>query len=330
VSSEAQGREVEREAIEQATGLLSHLERVHRGTSVVLIGPDQSGRRCAVKVYRRVTDLATVQALVAVQRGVAKLTGLTPRVLQPPVVLHGHVVTVEAAVDVAARQSFDVRTRGLRTVMAQGLCKFVEAATAAGNQKSVVAELAARPDAAIVAGTPFRLPHAAAFDFAATAHGAEWIDAIAWSALKLRIAEPSPVVVVHTDWRPENVILNATGSAVATVFDLDALEAGDEAWLVGGVARVFSTCWRGATDGHGVDFDPMIPTLEQALLFLADYELARAEPFTAEQRQRAHAGLASALAYSARCEHALPAGAVTWSPTFADALRLVAQGHLPF
>lgn len=146
-------------------------------------------------------------------------------------------------------------------------------------------------------------PHSPRFDFEGTRHGAEWIDELARRATQYRSAlEAEGVgarVVGHTDIRPENVLVNSTGSEpeVSTVYDLDSLAVDAEPWLVGGVARAFSTNWSLS--------DPMLPTIAEINRFVGEYEDVRGMPFSRDEALLAQAGTLYALAYSARCEHAL-------------------------
>lgn len=164
-------------------------------------------------------------------------------------------------------------------------------------------------------------PHSAIFDFEATANGAEWIDALADEALTTRrIALDRSIghnVVMHTDLRPENVLLTEVDGDpfVSTIYDLDSLACDVEPWLVGGVARAFSTNWSQP--------DPMLPTVAEIRMFVADYEGARGDAFTADEWRLGAAGVTYALAYSARCEHALyPNGAdARWGPGWRQLLR---------
>lgn len=48
-------------------------------------------------------------------------------------------------------------------------------------------------------------PHSPVFDFEATSAGAEWIDALATEAAAVIAAAPAPEVVVHADWRADNI-----------------------------------------------------------------------------------------------------------------------------
>lgn len=48
-----------------------------------------------------------------------------------------------------------------------------------------------------------------------------------------------------------------------------------------------------------------LPTREEALAFVAEYEAARARSFTIEERRFIAAGATLEMAYGARCEHSL-------------------------
>lgn len=146
-------------------------------------------------------------------------------------------------------------------------------------------------------------PHSPHFDFVATTRGAEWIDELADHALNVRSALVAAGIgrriVAHTDLRPENILIGvrASETIVSSVYDLDSLCVDAEPWMLGGTARAFSTNW-------SLD-DPMLPTVAEIHAFLNDYQDVRATPFSPQEARLAQAGTLHALAYSARCEHAL-------------------------
>jgi hypothetical protein len=65
---------------------------------------------------------------------------------------------------------------------------------------------------------------------------------------------------------------------------------------VGAAAYAFTANW-------SRDDLVYLPTLEEALAFVADYERARGAPFTAAEHRAARASLVYMMAYSARCGH---------------------------
>lgn len=133
------------------------------------------------------------------------------------------------------------------------------------------------------------------FDFAATTAGAEWLDEIAARARRVRDRHAGDVVVGHTDWRVENMRFAPDGSVTA-VYDWDSLAVQREPALVGGVAHLFTSDFR-------VPDRAQVPTLDETLAFIADYEAARGAPFGGEEQAAARAALVYAMAYTARCEH---------------------------
>jgi hypothetical protein len=138
-------------------------------------------------------------------------------------------------------------------------------------------------------------PHDGRFDFAATTAGAEWVDAIAAGARRIRDTDVGDLVVGHTDWRAQNLRLASDGS-VSAVYDWDSIAVEREPVLVGGVAHQFTSDYR-------VPDRVQLPTLDEATAFIVDYEASRGAWFSDEEHAVARAALVYAMAYTARCEH---------------------------
>ena len=138
-------------------------------------------------------------------------------------------------------------------------------------------------------------PHDGRFDFARSAAGAEWIDAVAAAALPPQETGAGVDVVGHEDLRAEHVRL--AGGALTAVYDWDSLALRREPVLVGIVAHGFTANWR-APAGHR-----QFPTLAEMRAYVADYEAARGAPFAADERRMLDASLVYTMAYTARCEH---------------------------
>ncbi len=283
-----------------------------RAGSGIVVGFDLTdGRRVVLKVHRghsgdRLTGVLRAQRVLRT----AGLPVADPRTLAPIPVGAGWAV-VETWLEVGA--TLDVRPPPLRRAVAVALHDVVRALDA-----DAFADLRPRWTG------PYPPPHSPTFDFTATASGAEWIDEhnTASLAAKVRLVGSGVgrLVVAHSDLRPENILVTeAPTPRVTSIYDLDSLIAEAEPWVVGGVARAFSTNWSLV--------DPMIPVIDEVLGFIGDYEAARTVPFSADERSLAHAGVQNALAYSARCEHALfPDGsAAPWGPGWRDLLRLWAE-----
>jgi hypothetical protein len=143
--------------------------------------------------------------------------------------------------------------------------------------------------------------HSPLFDFAATAAGAEWIDALAARAKPL-VAGGEPLAG-HHDWCGEH--MRFAGGEVVAVYDWDSLAIGPEAVIAGNAAATFTADF--TRPGHD-----QAPSPEETRAFVDEYSAARAVPLSRAERERIAAAATFVLAYSARCEHALgTAGPVT-------------------
>lgn len=283
-----------------------------RASSGIVVGFDLAdGRRIVVKVHRghggdRLGGV--LRAQLALRK--AALPVAEPLVLAPIPVGTGWAV-VETWID--AGETLDVRPAPLRRAVASAMHDVVRTLDA-----DTFADLRPRWTG------PYPPAHSPIFDFAATASGAKWIDDhnVASIAVKTRLTAGGVgrLIVGHSDLRPENILITpAPEPRVSAIYDLDSLVADAEPWVVGGVARAFSTNWSMA--------DPMIPAIDEILGFISDYEATRSVPFTGDERLLAEAGVHNALAYSARCEHSLfPDGsAAPWGAGWRDLLRLWAR-----
>jgi hypothetical protein len=142
----------------------------------------------------------------------------------------------------------------------------------------------------------WRTPHDLRFDFPATADGADWIESLAAEALRRLDEEGVGVPAVgHNDWRIEQ--LRFAGGKLVAAWDWDSLGSGLEPAFVGSSAHCFTADYR-------IENLSWVPTLEETLAFIADYEAARGAPFSADEHRTAISALVATMAYSARCEHA--------------------------
>lgn len=279
-----------------------------RASSGIVVGFDlANGRRVVLKVHRghsgdRLTGVLRAQRVL-------RTSGLpvAEPLLRTPLPVGKGWAVVETWVDSGA--TLDVRPPVLRRAVAVALHDIVQSLDV-----GTFADL--RPGWA----GPYPPPHSPIFDFDATASGAEWIDehnaASISTRARLTAKGVGREVVAHGDLRPENILLTTEPTPrVSAIYDLDSLVTDTEPWVVGGVARAFSTNWSRA--------DPMIPTIDEIRGFIGDYQAVRDAPFTDHEYALAHAGVQHALAYSARCEHALfPDGsAAPWGPGWRELLR---------
>ena len=142
------------------------------------------------------------------------------------------------------------------------------------------------------AGDPlWPAPHSVLIDFDATAEGAEWIDEIAGAARAQRDRGRGNIVIAHDDWTAKHV--RWAGIKPTVVYDWGSMSIGFEPVFVGEAAAHFT--W---------DVEPL-PSVDEDLMFIADYERARPSPFTREEQATAAAAALYGRAYATRCVHAL-------------------------
>jgi hypothetical protein len=139
------------------------------------------------------------------------------------------------------------------------------------------------------------VPHNALFDLEGTTAGAEWIDEIASKAKPLRDARVGRLVIGHGDWTVKHFRFD--GLRPTVIYDWDSLNTDFETVFAGSSAATFTYTERLPVS--------VWPTVEEAQAFLEDYEVARDEPFTPEERTAARAAAGYSRAYAARCTHAV-------------------------
>jgi len=165
-------------------------------------------------------------------------------------------------------------------------------------------------------GRVFPDPHDPRFDFGA--RGGEWIDAIATRAARACDA-CGDRVIGHSDWRAEHVRVEA--GRLSAVYDWDSLSIAREPIIVGQAAHAFTMDWENPQRQQ-------LPTLAEALGFIADYEAARGAAFSRAERRAARAALVSTMAYTARCEHSdATRGGTTTLPEGSARTFLRAHAH---
>ena len=145
-------------------------------------------------------------------------------------------------------------------------------------------------------GALYPAPHSSRFDFESTARGAEWIDDLRSRATRRsRSSTELPGVVVHGDWRIENV--GVRGNRIVGVYDWDSVHVAAETTAVAIAATTFSVDWNRPTGRR-------FPGPAEIGAFVSDYETARGDEFTSAERAGIATTMVASLAYGARCEHA--------------------------
>jgi hypothetical protein len=262
------------------------------------------GRGVVVKVHRAGCDRTHLEAVHAVQRHLVSAGFPAPAPVLGPVRLAGGVAVVDELLD---RDGWrDAHAPEVRRVAAAGLARQIAISRGLGAVSGL-------KTAALVRRQLWERPHDRRFDFGVSSAGAEWIDHFATEARRRLDVSEGPLVAGHADWRAEH--LRYRDGGLSATWDWDSLSLAPEPAVVGGVAHAFVA-------DYSVEGLACVPTLDESLAFIADYEEARGAAFTPAEVVTARAALVWYAAYSARCEHsddltaygtrspALPSGSV--------------------
>lgn len=143
-------------------------------------------------------------------------------------------------------------------------------------------------------------PHSALFDFGATTEGAEWIDRVALAARRTRPEGVGELVVGHRDWSAKHFRFEDRDGTptIAAVYDWDALGVDREPVFVGFAAATFTATWY-------LEVPSRAPSPEEVGRFVSEYEGARGEPLSGQEKCVALCTAVYMMTYVARCEHAL-------------------------
>jgi hypothetical protein len=246
----------------------------------------RDGRGVVVKIHRAGADKMHLDAVHDVQRHLVAAGFPAPAPILGAAPLAGGIAVVD---ELLARDGWeDAHEPAVRRRVAAGLARQLELCRALGAVPGL-------KTAALVRRQLWAKPHDRRFDFAASSAGAAWIGELAAEArCRLDEAAAGNLVAGHMDWRVEHLRFR-DGELTAT-WDWDSLSLAAEPVAVGTVAHAF------VADYTVDDLEP-VPTLEEALAFVADYEAARGAAFSRGERRAVYAALVAATAYSARCEH---------------------------
>ena len=241
------------------------------------------GRQVAVKVHRRVADLAYLNAAAACQRRLAQVGYPCPEPLDGPATTDGLTAVIETLC--SDGEPGNSHEPSIRRAMAQALFEQLELLRGA----AVDGLVAGAPAWARYDRGPWPQPHDPIFDFTTTPPAFTWLDDLARRAAGvLNHAGPADCVA-HADWTCGN--LRFQDGQVSCSYDWDSLAAAPEAVLAGLAAGSFTE------GGTGAD----TPTTEEVTGFLRDYEQVRS-PFSEAEQRIAAAAVTWVLAYNARCQ----------------------------
>jgi len=268
------------------------------------------GRSVVVKGHRAAVAREYLVVVRNVQAALAASGYPAPTPLAGPVVLGGGHVTAEVMLD--RSPAVDGHDPGVRAALAAGLAHFIDLSRPHRDRFERVAH-----PMRVLENALYPTPHSPRFDFGSTAPGAEWIDDLRGRATqRLRLSPEVPGVVVHGDWRIEN--LGVRELRLVGVYDWDSVHVAAETSAVATAATTFSVDW---TQRPARRF----PGLREIGAFVSDYEAARGNAFTPDEHDVLAAGMVASLAYGARCEHADPARPPTGDDSQRGLLRAAGE-----
>jgi len=251
----------------------------------------QDGRRVVIKVHKPDRSRAFLSAVVTIQRYLNDQGYPCPRPLLDPRACVEGLALVEELIDEGVyHDAHDpVYRRSLAGMLAWLIKLTRHPETIPGLDDPSVFDFRLPP------GVLWPTPHNNIFDFEATKAGAEWIDDLAWRTKQAVDMGAGELVLGHTDFSIKH--LRYVGDRVRVIYDWDSLTLNKEPAIVGHTAAGFTY-----TEHFPVAW---FPTAEEARAFVSEYEQARGEPFTAEERKTLAAAATNGLAYAARCEYSL-------------------------
>jgi Phosphotransferase enzyme family len=261
------------------------------------------GQRCVLKCRSaKNISLETLQAVGQVQQALADQGFPAPTLIVAPTQFGPCWMSVETLLDVG--DNCDAHQPSIRRAMATGLAWQIQLARALPLTLPL-------PTSRFRASQLWEKPHNALFDFEQTQSGADWIDAIAASAKAVLANDQAPLQIGHMDWSIKNMRMH--NGQLSAVYDWDSLRLETEPVIVGNAAKGFLVTWY-------VDAGIMVPTPEEVVQFVQDYEAARGLAWTAREHRVIAAAFLYSMAYTARCEHAIDQSGEKWTGSFREAL----------
>lgn len=250
----------------------------------------EGGERVVVRAYQPSTDEVFIEGVVRVQRHLAGTGFACAHPIGDPVVVGGVLGRVESVLADPGPRRFAF---GEISRSAAGLAEIVERCSTL-DPRGLDSYPMLLPDDGL-----YPTPHSPLFDFDATAPGAEWIDGIAVAARRAMTDRDS--VIGHGDWSARNVRLDNGG--LVAVYDWESLQHAPESVTLG----IAAAMWRSL----GQPGDDIAPSAFEIQRYIDVYGRVRPRPLSKDQLRAARAAAVFALAYTARCEHALDPGTRT-------------------
>jgi hypothetical protein len=276
--------------VQQQLGCRIARIRFRAGRIDVVWGVDlDDGRAVVIKTHRPPADLESLRVVTDALRLLSAADFPCPTPLSGPDHVDGHIVTTQTLLggDVP-----DGRDPANRLLLARGLAEHIELLR---HHPDLISRAGAGPSWCRYQAGPWPVPHDTLVDFSRTAPGYEWLDQLGQRAAAQILAhrDAGAVVVGHADWYAGNTTV-ADGKLVGT-FDWE-LVADTEPVIAGFAAACYGQ--RGTSAGG-------LSTPEQVADFMRDYDAARAEPLTVDERRTAAAAAAWICAFNARWQVAL-------------------------
>ena len=248
----------------------------------------EDGRRLVIKVRPPAEtnpclpfDPTSLGQIVGAQRHLAAAGYPCPVPILGPVPLARGLATVETWL--APGQIRDAHDPHVRALLAKGLHEHV-----ARLQPLVSSTKPSHFEAP--RDRLFPQPHSKLFTPSDADEDTGWVRDLAQRAREIAESVTSPPRLGHCDWRVEHVRFH--GDEIISTYDWDSIALVSEIRLLGVNAH-----------GHTADWSQeairRVPTHEGILGFIADYEHARATPFTIAEHRGARAWAAYWIAYGA-------------------------------
>lgn len=250
----------------------------------------EDGRAVVMKLQRAYRSEAYLRACCDLRDHLRERGFPCPKTVLGPTRLGPSWVTIETLED--SGQWRDGHDPVARAAIARALAEIVELSRSFDDGGAFGRSwFTAVPD-----DRTFPRPHSPLFDFEGTQEGAEWIADLAARARERRSLAAGDRVVGHYDLRVEHVRFD--GDRIVATYDWDSLHRDHEPVLVGVIAMNYPADWQRADVNCS-------PSLAELRWFVAEYEAARGVPFTEVERRMLAGSAVYAMAYRARCSHAL-------------------------